>query len=186
MVVLEKDELEQAFLDYYQDLYRLAYRLSGDYAEAEDVIQDAFLKAWLNKRRFRHDSTLKTWLYRIVVNTTFSWRRRWYRRRRKLVTFFLDWDTRKNWDDQNYAERQLEQLQLNQRLAGALQELPPLLRLIVVLRDIEGLKYEEIATIVNIPMGTVKSRLWRARRALKAQLEAQMHVVPDAHVERGP
>ena len=156
------------------DIYALLYRLTEDPEEARDLTQETFLRAFQNISRFRGDADLKTWLYRIAINQARN-RWRWWRRRRRDVTVSLD-----------AQDGQREQpLSANLRAAGnnpeqetlareretslrtALRSLSRSYREAVILRDVEGLSYEEIAATLEISIGTVKSRLSRGRLELR-------------------
>ena len=171
--MLERSEFERLVDVHYQSLYRVAYRLVHDHADAEEVVQEAFLKAWTRRDQFRHESTFKTWIYRIVVNTAISWQRKLRRHRKKLSSFLLEWRTHRSTGSYR-VEQHFIDMELNRRLNLALERIPESSRALIVLRDIEGLAYEDIAVVLGIPIGTVKSRLWRARQQLKQELEADL------------
>ena len=175
--MLERHEFDDLIAEHYPAMYRLAYRLVNHYDDAEEIVQEAFLKAWSHRRRFRRESSFKTWIYRIVLNTSISFKRKMRRHRRKLAAYFTEAGLRRN-DPRRGMERHIHRLELNRRLNEALQRLPDSLRALVVLRDLELLPYEDIAVILNIPVGTVKSRLWRARTLLRRELE-RMGVRPE-------
>ncbi len=165
-------------LAYQDQAYRVAYRLLGDPDAAADATQDAFLKAYRHIGRFQ-GGAFRAWLLRIVTNTCYDYLRR--RRRRPTVSLdasFADggpgeasaWlrDTRDGQDPARYAE--------NRALAAAIEAclaaLPPDFRAVVVLVDVEGLDYPTAAQALGVPVGTVKSRLARARRRLRDCLRA--------------
>jgi RNA polymerase sigma-70 factor (ECF subfamily) len=161
------------------DVYALLYRLTSDAEEARDLTQETFLRAFQSIARFRGDADLKTWIYRIAVNQARN-RWRWWRRRRRDVTVSLD--APDNWREQtlgaslpNLAAPNPEQETLaherEARLQEALQSLRPSYREAVILRDVEGFSYEEIAATLEISLGTVKSRLSRGRLELRRELE---------------
>lgn len=156
-------------------VFNLAVRLLGDTEEARDLSQDVFLKVYRHLGHFEGRSTLKTWIYRIVVNQSRN-RQRWWRRRRGERSCTLEdltpadearalaSDPRESpFERANLAERA-------RRVQAALLEIPFHHRSILVLREVEGLTCEEIASTLGLPEGTVKSRLSRAREALKNQL----------------
>ncbi len=144
---------------HQSSVYRVIRGILGDPAESEDVAQEVFLKAYANLARFRGDSSLFTWLYRIAVNEALR-----IRRRRSLPTMDGLPET-----EAPAAEAETDEeaptLATLQRL---LARLPDDHRVIVTLRDLEGLSYQEIAETLEIPIGTVESRLFRARRELRA------------------
>jgi RNA polymerase sigma-70 factor (ECF subfamily) len=162
------------------DVYALLYRLTNDAEEARDLTQETFLRTFQNIVRFRGDSDLKTWIYRIAVNQARN-RWRWWRRRRRDVTVSLDAGDRQTDESlgsrlRDRASRDPEQDTLAHERENALMVALGLLsrsyRETVILRDIEGLSYEEIATTLEISIGTVKSRLARGRKELRIKLES--------------
>ena len=169
----------QAFREFVRihegRVYNLVYRMLGDAAEAEDVAQEVFVAAYRNIKTFRGDAELGTWLYRLAVNQCKN-RIRYHARRQQRASRPLDTVSEQALascaapqqsprPDQAYAGRQLEDAL--QAAINALDEEP---RMLVVLRDIQGLSYEAIGAITDLPQGTVKSRLHRARMALKDRL----------------
>lgn len=164
------------------DIYALLYRLTEDAEEARDLTQETFLQAFRSIGRFRGDADLRTWLYRIAINQTRN-RWRWWRRRRRDKTVSLE--TKSAADgltlgatlaDSN--QRDPEQLALarerEQTLLSALRALARPFREAVILRDIKGLSYEEVAATLEISVGTVKSRLSRGRAELRRRLEGSL------------
>ncbi len=160
-------------LMFQDQVYRVAYRLLGDPDAAADATQDAFLKAYRALRRYRAGS-FQAWLLRIVTNTCYDR----LRRQRRRPTVSLDaslaeggpgeaaaWlrDERRSQNPEAYAEQQA----LAAALEACLQALPPDFRAVVVLVDVEGLDYAAAAQALAVPVGTVKSRLARARRRLR-------------------
>ena len=161
------------------DVYALLYRLTADSEEARDLTQETFLRAFQSISRFRGEANVKTWLYRIAINQARN-RWRWWRRRRREATVSLDGSDRP--DEQaltcrlrNDAAVDPEQETLaherEQQLREALLGLRRSYREAVILRDVEGFSYEEIATTLRINIGTVKSRLSRGRLELRKKLE---------------
>jgi RNA polymerase sigma-70 factor (ECF subfamily) len=162
--------------DHQRMVYQLALQLLGDPQEALDLSQEVFLSVFRRLNHFRGQSTLKTWIYRIVVNHA-SNRQRWWRRRRKSQQVPID-------DPAAYSselaesrlfaqpDRVLEQRETAGRVWQALDELPFDQRTAIVLREIHGLSYDEIAASLGVAVGTVKSRLARARTTLRASLSS--------------
>jgi RNA polymerase sigma-70 factor (ECF subfamily) len=170
---------EEAFASllaaYERPIYNFVYRLLEDPEDAPDVTQEVFFKVFRKIREFRGECSLKTWLYRITVNEA-SNRRRWFGRHRKRETPLED---RQDGvpavadvvaDRQESQYEQLLRQERMQALEKALSEVQESFRAAVVMRDIEGLSYEEIAEILRVPVGTVKSRILRGREALKQKL----------------
>jgi RNA polymerase sigma-70 factor (ECF subfamily) len=166
------------------DIYALLFRLTEDREEARDLTQETFLQAFRHLAQFRGDSDLRTWLYRIAVNQARN-RWRWWRRRRRDVTVSLDAPDGGGEDAPLLASRigdpaasDPEQETLSRErertLLRALNTLSRSYREVVVLRDIEGLSYEEVAQALEISVGTVKSRLSRGRTELRKRLEGSL------------
>jgi RNA polymerase sigma-70 factor, ECF subfamily len=160
------------------EVYALLYRLTEDAEEARDLAQETFLRAFQHISRFRGDADLKTWIYRIAINQARN-RWRWWRRRRRDQTVSLDivGDERQEPLSASLVDREgrnPEQETLSREreraLRRALQTLSRPFREAVILRDVEGLSYEEIAATLEISIGTVKSRLSRARLELRRKL----------------
>lgn len=146
-------------------MFRLAYSVVRDRALAEDVTQDTMLKAWLALPTFRGDSSMRGWIMRIAHNTAIST----IRSRRAFVTDPIDLPEETD-QPQQLPEQQAEQAQVMDDFEAALDTLDDLSRSVVVLREIEGLAYEEIAQMLGVPLPTVKTRLLRARRKLASAL----------------
>jgi RNA polymerase sigma-70 factor (ECF subfamily) len=169
---------EQLVEECSSDVYALLYRLTEDPEEARDLTQETFLSAFRHIARFRGDADLKTWLYRIAVNQSRN-RWRWWRRRRKDVTVSLDEPDRTREEplsarlrDLNGSNPEADTLEHEREAAirAALRTMSRAYREIVILRDLEGLTYEEIAAALEIGIGTVKSRLARGRTELRKKL----------------
>lgn len=156
-----------ALVARYQDrVYNTCYRLCRDEAEALDLTQTTFLKALEALGRFEARSSFYTWLFRIAVNEALSQRRS--QRRRPVVS--LDDGlppARHALADRHDVSRGLEQAELHEQLEHALLQLEPEFRVAVVLKDIEDLDYAAIAEILQVPIGTVKSRIYRGRMLLR-------------------
>jgi RNA polymerase sigma-70 factor (ECF subfamily) len=164
------------------EVYALLYRLTEDPEEARDLTQETFLRAFQNVGRFRGDADLKTWLYRIAINQARN-RWRWWRRRRRDVTVSLD--APKNGEREqtlgstlrasgNNPEQETLARERENSLRTALRSLSRSYRETVILRDVEGLSYEEIALTLEISVGTVKSRLSRGRLELRRILGSSL------------
>jgi RNA polymerase sigma-70 factor (ECF subfamily) len=154
-------------------VYGLAYNLLGDRDEALDVSQEVFLRVFRTLSQFRGHSALRTWIYRIVVNQVRN-RQRWWRRRHRRDVVSLDEHLRHFGDVEAKREvlpdRLLVSKETASRIWDAMDKLPFDQRTALVLREVDGLKYEEIAYSLDIAVGTVKSRLTRARQSLRAEL----------------
>ena len=164
------------------EIYGLLYRLTESSEEARDLTQETFLRAFQSIGHFRGDSDLRTWIYRIAINQARN-RWRWWRRRRRDVTVSIDApqpngqvslaDTLKS-DNGSTPETDTLAHERERALRKALSSLKHVYREAVVLRDIEGFAYEEIAVALDISIGTVKSRLARGRQELRRKLEGSL------------
>jgi RNA polymerase sigma-70 factor (ECF subfamily) len=160
---------------YNTSIYHVAFRMLGDSSEASDVVQEIFLKVFRNINGFRGESSLKTWIFRIALSEILN-RLRWWKRRYRFSTVSLDDTGNGNGNgihisDSNPSPQQaLESKEEEMAIQQALSRLSGDHRSILVLRDIEGFSYGEIAEILGISIGTVKSRLARARSDLKKSL----------------
>ena len=159
--------------EHQRMVVQLAVNLLGDRDEALDLSQEVFLRVFRTIHRFRGQSTLRTWIYRIAVNQARN-RHRFWRRRHRADQVSLDQHIAAHGDFQSAGElgpdRILAQKQLAERLQHALDHLPFDQRTAIVLREVDGLSYEEIAYSLGVAVGTVKSRLTRARQALRLEL----------------
>jgi len=173
---------ERLVAEHSGDVYALLFRLTSDSEEARDLTQETFLRAFQSIGRFRGDASLKTWIYRIGINQARN-RWRWWRRRKRDVTISLDAT-----DDQNETplaaslpsdsapnpEQETLARERERQLRDALLRLKSAFREAVVLRDVEGFSYEEIAAMLQISIGTVKSRIARGRLELRRLLEGSL------------
>ena len=154
-------------------VYGLAFNLLGDRDEALDLSQEVFLRVFRTLSNFRGQSALRTWIYRIVINQARN-RQRWWRRRHRSDVVSLDDHLRRCGDVESkrdlLPDRLLASKETAARIWEALERLPFDQRTALILREVDGLKYEEIAYSLDIAVGTVKSRLTRARQALRAEL----------------
>jgi len=154
-------------------VYGLAFTLLGNHDDALDLSQEVFLRVFRTLGRFRGQSALRTWIYRIVVNQARN-RQRWWRRRRRAEQISLDEYVEKFGDLESRHEVLPDRLLASKETAAqiwqALDRLPFDQRTALILREVEGLRYEEIAYSLDVALGTVKSRLTRARQALRGEL----------------
>ena len=159
---------------YQRRLGRLISRFVRDHAEAEDVTQDAFIKAYRSLSGFRGESAFYTWLYRIGINTAKN--HLLATKRRAPTSTPFDAEESESFDEAsllrevNTPENELMSKQVVDVVRNSLQQLPEDLRSAITLREIEGLSYEEIASVMNCPIGTVRSRIFRAREAVAENL----------------
>jgi len=154
-------------------VFQLGLHLLGDQDEALDLSQEVFLRVFRTIGRFRGQSALRTWIYRIAINQARN-RQRWWKRRHRSEQVSLDEHVQNHGDlpstDAGSPEMALGQKEVAARIWHALDRLPFDQRTAIILREIDGLSYEEIAFSLDVAIGTVKSRLTRAREALRAQL----------------
>ncbi len=160
--------------EHQRMVYHLALHMLGDHEEALDLSQEVFLNVFRTIGRFRGQSALKTWIYRIVINQARN-RLRWWKRRHRSEQVSLDERLEVEGNlppagDAHDPHRICRQRELAARIWDALARLPFDQRTVVVLREIDGLSYDEIAFSLDVAVGTVKSRLTRARAALRSQL----------------
>jgi len=170
----DEDACAQVVTEHQRMVYQLSLNLLGDHNEALDLSQEVFLRVFRTIQRFRGQSALRTWIYRIAVNQARN-RQRWWRRRYKAFQVSLDDHVRDHGELPSTAnggspERVYSQKEAAEQLRVALDRLPFEQRTALVLREIDGLSYEEIGYSLGIAVGTVKSRLARAREALRGQL----------------
>jgi len=156
-------------------VYNLAYRLSGNYDEAGDITVEAFLRVYQAINNFRGDANFSTWLYRIVTNVYLDRRKRQKNRQTLSLEEYVELEesqvTRQIEDPSPGPEELVEAQQRQELLQKAIESLPEYQRAMIVLYHVDGLSYEEIAEVLSLPIGTVKSRLNRARLALREKLE---------------
>jgi len=167
----DREAFDELVRRYQGQIVNLARALTSVDADAEDLAQDAFVRVWRNLPAFRFESTFKTWLYGVALNVIRTYRGRRARLRR------LIWSPSPERDDEDPLARaavddRIEQpMALRQAIDRALATLPAEMREAVVLRDVQGLEYREIAETLGVPIGTVESRIFRARKRLKPLLE---------------
>jgi len=170
----DKRAFEMLVAKYQRKLGRLLSRFIRDHAEVEDVAQEAFIKAYRALPSFRGDSAFYTWLYRIGINTAKNYLVAMGRRAPTTTGF--DSEEAENFEDGdqlrdvNTPEAELMSKQIASTVNETMQALPEELRTAITLREIEGLSYEDIATIMNCPIGTVRSRIFRARETIAEKL----------------
>ena len=168
---------------YQRKLGRLLSRFIRDPAEVEDVSQEAFIKAYRALPSFRGDSAFYTWLYRIGINTAKNYLVSQGRRAPTSTEFDNDeaetFDDASQLRDINTPESLLLTKQIGQTINAAMDALPEELRTAIVLREIDGMSYEEIAGIMDCPIGTVRSRIFRAREAVAGKLRPLLDTSAD-------
>jgi RNA polymerase sigma-70 factor (ECF subfamily) len=156
------DAFERLVRVHQDRVYALAYRITGNHEDANDAAQEAFVKAFGGLRQFRGDAAFSTWLHRIASNAALDL----VRRRPTAPPAELPLDLAAPDGPEDVAYRH----EVQRRIHTALGRLPAEYRVAVVLRDLQGMAYDEIARVLHLPIGTVRSRISRAREALRVQL----------------
>lgn len=170
----DKSAFDLLVRKYQHRVLKLVGRFVSDAAEAEDVAQEAFIKAYRALASFRGDSAFYTWLYRIAINTA---KNALVSNRRRPVDFDLDLQDPEQYDrharlkEGDTPEGVLLTEEIRNVVERAMEQLPEDLRTAIVLRELEGLSYEEIAEAMDCPVGTVRSRIFRAREAIDRKLK---------------
>jgi len=162
---------------FHQPVYGLVYRMLHDPADAADTTQEVFLKVFRGMRRFQGEASLKTWIYRIAIHEAANHRRWWFRHKGRETSMEQDGAhpaalSETLADPGRSPFDSAAQEEVRAKVEAELRLVPEPYRSTVILRDIEGLSYEEIAEILEVSLGTVKSRLMRGREALKKRLAA--------------
>ncbi len=179
----DKHAFELLVTKYQRKLIRLLSRFIRDSTEVEDVAQEAFIKAYRALPNFRGDSAFYTWLYRIGINTAKNYLVAMGRRAPTSTSMDAEeaeeLGESKLLQDVNTPENQMMSRQVAETVNQTLEKLPEELRTAITLREMEGLSYEEIASIMSCPIGTVRSRIFRAREAIAAQLKPMLDTGKD-------
>src|SRR5215510_127088 len=181
----DMDSFNQLVLKYQDRMFRISLRILNDEASADDATQNAMIQAFRNIQSFRGGS-FRSWLARVTVNASYDEMRRW--RRQASMSFeqvnnegdeieSLPWMM----DHSAGPEERFDSVELRDALQHCVKALNSEYRLVVVLVDVEGLSYEEVARVANIPVGTVKSRLARARGQLRKSLQAYDNLLPRSY-----
>lgn len=179
----DRHAFDQLVSKYQRKLGRLLSRFIRDSAEIEDVTQEAFVKAYRALPSFRGDSAFYTWLYRIGINTAKNYLVAQGRRAPTSTQFDSEeaetFESAGQLRDINTPESLLMSKQIGETVNSAIDALPEELRRAIVLREIDGLSYEEIAEMMDCPIGTVRSRIFRAREAVAEKLRPLLDIAPD-------
>jgi RNA polymerase sigma-70 factor (ECF subfamily) len=181
----DMDAFNQLVLKYQDMMYRISLRILNDESSADDATQNAMIQAFRNMKSFRGGS-FRSWLARVTVNASYDEMRRW--RRQAALSFeqvnhegeeieSLPWMV----DLTAGPEERYDSVELGSALQKCVKALNSEYRLVVVLVDVEGMSYEEVARVANIPVGTVKSRLARARAQLRRSLQSYRGLLPAAY-----
>lgn len=160
-------DLRAIFLTHHRRLYMVAYRLTSSRHDAEDIVQEVFVRLHDKLEQFHGEARLSTWLYRMTVNASLDALRRFKRRQKRETPLALIVN------EESLAREssgQLDQIEMSEKLRKALSRLRKPFRAVIVLRDFDGMAYDEIAEVLQIDKGTVASRLHRAYAKLKKEL----------------
>jgi len=174
----DRKAFEELVIKYQKRALNLAYRLLGNYEDAQDVTQDAFVKAFRSVKKFRGESSFYTWLYRIVVDFCYrKFRSKAYREKRRTISLQKPIPTEEGEvartipsKEENPREILIDK-EIQQAIQGAINSLEDKPRSVIILHDIEGFSYGEMAEILNCSIGTIRSRLHRAREMLRDKLK---------------
>jgi RNA polymerase sigma-70 factor (ECF subfamily) len=174
---VREDEFATQALPHMDDLFRIALRMTGDRARAEDAVQETFLQAWKSFDKFEPGTNCKAWLFRILFYSVHHQRRKWFR-------FPVAGDSEEILQSTAAAEEPIAETLTDEQIQSAVESLAPDYRAVALLVDVEEFAYREAAQILGIPIGTVMSRLSRARKMLREQLADAARsygVLRDAH-----
>lgn len=171
------DAFESLVTTHEKSVYNLAFRMVSDREDAMDIVQEVFIKAYHALPSFRGESRFSTWVYRVCVNTCLDY----LRKKQKSTWFSLDQPVtskdsvfqREVEDLAEDVQQEVEQKLLGEEIINILEELDPGYRALIVLCDIQGYSYQEISDILNLSLGTVKSRLHRARNMIRRLLPSE-------------
>lgn len=158
--------INELLKDYKDMIFNLLYRMTYNREDAMELTQETFLKAFTALPKFRYESSMKTWIYKIAFNLALNYKRKWklFHKKESVQEIALQ-------DKDCGPEEHASDAQLSEHIQHAINQLPRDQKAMILLREIEELSYEEIAQVLNLPLGTVKSRLARARCDLKKSLE---------------
>jgi RNA polymerase sigma-70 factor, ECF subfamily len=175
----DESAFEALVTRYQQPVYNLVYRLMDDPSDACDVVQEVFLKVFRNAASFRGSSSLKTWIYRIAVNEAYNHRRWFHRHRRREVGLEAEEENSRSYQDilSDPGRSPFELAAGTETRAlveQALTEINEVFRPAIILRDMEDMSYEEVAEVLQVSIGTVKSRILRGREALRKTLTGRL------------
>ena len=175
-----ESDFDELVRKYSVHMYNVAFGLLGSREDAEEVVQDGFVKAYNNLKTFRGDSSFSTWLYRIVVNLA---RNKYHWNRRRGAGQNISISEIKSWEEEGQTkdldvpdassapDKAIESSEEDERIMNAINELPEVLKEVIVLRHIKDMSYDEISGITGANIGTVKSRISRARETLSEVLK---------------
>jgi RNA polymerase sigma-70 factor, ECF subfamily len=177
-----EDAYASLIAQFHQPVYSLVYRVASDPSDAADTTQEVFLKVFRGIKHFHEESSLKTWIYRIAIHEASNRRRWWFRHKAQEVSMGEEGPNSEHCHGSVVAERLVDKgespfdnaahEEVRAKVEQELREVSDPYRTVVILRDLEGMSYEEIAEIMRVSLGTVKSRLTRGREKLRKRLES--------------
>lgn len=181
------EAFEQLVISCQKKVFNIAYRMIGNYEDANELAQEVFLKAFRSIKKFKGDSLFSTWIYKVTANVCLDE----IRKRKKKVVISLDQEIEFNDgevkrqipDNAPTPDMEAETNELKSAVNESIAQLPDDYKSMIVLRDIQGFSYDEISKIVNCPEGTVKSRINRARQALKKILQGKKELLNEEFVK---
>lgn len=181
------EAFEQLVISCQKKVFNIAYRMIGNYEDANELAQEVFLKAFRSIKKFKGDSLFSTWIYKVTANVCLDE----IRKRKKKVVISLDREIEFNDgevkrqipDNAPTPDMEAETNELKSAVNESIAQLPDDYKSMIILRDIQGFSYDEISKIVNCPEGTVKSRINRARQALKKILQGKKELLNEEFVK---
>ena len=178
---------EELIEGYQKKIFNLAYRIIGNYDDAADMAQEALIRIFRSIASFKEQSSFSTWIYRITTNVCLDEIRK--RKNKKVISLdeeirMEDGEMKRQFmSDDIQPDAAAEQKELRTIVSNAINSLPEDQKIVITLRDIQGLSYDEISTVLNCPAGTVKSRINRARQALKNVLSTKRELFDEEYVK---
>ena len=161
----KKDLFEKLYEEYSNKVYRLIYSITRDRDVSQDIMQDVFIKVYKNLNKFRGESSYSTWIMRIAMNTAYT-----YMKKNKNITYTDVYDSDEHFSLNETPESSLNRNLLNERIKDAVNELKPDEALLLSMINDDKMNYNEIAEVLKIPVGTVKSRVFNLRKKLRSKI----------------
>lgn len=181
------EAFEELIKQCQKKVFNIAYKMTGSYDDANELAQEAFIRAYKSINKFKGDSLFSTWIYRITTNVCLDELRK--RKNQKVISInedikYNDEELKPQIKDESPGpEKIYERKEFKSLVKECIESLPPDYKTVIVLRDIEGFSYEEIAKIINCPEGTVKSRINRARKALREIFKNKKELFNEEYVK---
>ena len=179
--MVQDPSFEELFVEYQPVVYGIGLKFTGNPEDAEDITQEVFTKVWKNLASFNFNSSFKTWIYRIALNACIDFSRKPWKRHAKQTPGLnesIEQGGRIHLpSDEENAERKLISREKIAQVRAAISKLKPHLKSVIVLKDLEEMSYEEISSVLGLSMGTISSRLNRARKALQTALGTSLRAL---------